>query len=101
MATSALVKKLSRVSEAPNRLCCLVSHAFTPRHCQNRCRPTIKQVRFRVRPDSCPPTHRIPAEMSLADASEARKARLIALRKRKAGEAMEERCVDVSWCPPG
>ncbi|EPT04081.1 hypothetical protein FOMPIDRAFT_1114933 [Fomitopsis schrenkii] len=32
--------------------------------------------------------------MSLADASEARKARLIALRKRKAGEAVEG-CVDV------
>ena len=28
--------------------------------------------------------------MSLADASEARKARLLALRKRKAGEAVDE-----------
>lgn len=31
--------------------------------------------------------------MSLAEASEARKARLIALRKRKAGEADTEECV--------
>lgn len=34
--------------------------------------------------------------MSLADASEARKARLIALRKRKAGESVD----DGSYVPP-
>ncbi len=46
-----------------------------------------------TRPRPCTLPVRILASMSLAEASEARQARLIALRKRKAGESVSQTCV--------